>query len=241
MSGPFLRKLEGFAAFSLDEQQALERVSSDVVDRRAGEDLIREGERPKFVHILLEGWAFRYKLLLGGGRQIMAYLIPGDLCDLHIFVLKRMDHSIGLLSDAKIALVPEKAVLALLDGYPGIARALFWATLVDEATLREWLANSLRRPPLERIAHLFCELSMRMNAVDLVQGRTFNLPLTQAELGDTIGLNAVTVNRALQRLRAEGLIELDRKQLTVVDVERLKALSGFDPNYLHLDQAATSS
>ena len=201
---------------------------------KAGEELIRDGDRPKNVHLLISGWAYRYKLLPDGGRQIMAYLIPGDLCDIHIFILKRMDHSIGLLSDAEVALIPEQTIVDLMDTYPRIARALFWATLVDEATLREWLVNTLRREPFERIAHLFCELWLRMKAVGLVHGDSFDLPITQAELGDTIGLNAVTVNRVLQRLRREELITLRNERLAILNADRLQAISGFDPNYLHL-------
>jgi CRP-like cAMP-binding protein len=235
MTNPLIRKLETFVALSGEEKQALDAFCADTVVRKAGEDLIREGERPEKVHLLLEGWAFRYKLLPDGGRQIMAYLIPGDLCDIHIFILKEMDHSIGLLSDATIGLIPEKTMVELLDTYPRLSRALFWATLVDEATLREWLANTLRREPYERVAHLLAEMWLRMKAVGLVQGGSFDLPLTQTELGDTIGLNSVTVNRVLQRLRAEDLITLKGERLAILDAERLLAVSNFNPNYLHLD------
>lgn len=233
----FIRKLKAFAPLSVDEVRTLGALIEEVVDRKAGDDLIHEGERPNHVHLLLEGWAYRYKLLPNGGRQIMAYLTPGDLCDIHIFVLKKMDHSLGLLSDAKIGLIPERAMVNLLDTQPRIARALFWATLVDEATLREWLVNTLRRDPFECVAHLFCELWIRMKTVGLVEDGMFDLPLTQTELGDTIGLNSVTVNRVLQRLRAEELITLKRGHLTILDAERLMTVSGFDPNYLHLDGA----
>lgn len=237
MASIFVRKLEAFAPLSEDETRALDGLCEQVVERRAGDDLIHEGERPGHVHLLLEGWAYRYKLLPNGGRQIMAYLIPGDLCDIHIFILKKMDHSLGLLSDAKIGLIPEAAMLDLLDTHSRIARALFWATLVDEATLREWLVNTLRREPFECVAHLLCELWVRMKTVGLVNEGVFDLPITQAELGDTIGLNSVTVNRVLQRLRAEDLITLKRERLTILDAERLMTISGFNPNYLHLDGA----
>lgn len=235
MTNPLLRKLEGLVALSDEEKQALEAACTRKIVRKAGEDLIQEGQRPECVHLLLEGWAFRYKLLPDGGRQIMAYLIPGDLCDIHIFILKQMDHSIGLLSDATVSLIPEKAMVALLDTHPRLARALFWATLVDEAILREWLTNTLRREPFERVAHLLSEMWLRMKAVGLVQGDTFDLPLTQTELGDTMGLNSVTINRVLQRLRAEELITLKGGRLAILDAKRLMAVSNFNSNYLHLD------
>jgi CRP-like cAMP-binding protein len=235
MPNPLIRKLRAFASLTADELEGLEKLTAHVVEYKAGEDIILEGDRPNEVHLLLEGWGYRYKLLPDGGRQIMAYLIPGDLCDIHVFVLKRMDHCMGSLSDAKVALIPEQAMLELLDSYPRIARALFWSTLTDEATLREWLVNTLRRDPYERIAHLLCELWTRMKTVGLVEGNAFDLPLTQTELGDTMGLNSVTINRMLQRLRGEGLITLKRERLTVLDIDRLISISGFDANYLHLD------
>ena len=229
-----IRKLEHFLPLSGEERRALDAACQDVITARAGEDLIREGDRPGHVHLLIEGWAYRYKLLPDGGRQIIAYLIPGDLCDIHIFILKRMDHGIGLLSDARVALIPEQAMVALLDTYPRVQRALFWSSLVEEAVVREWLANTARREPYERIAHLFCELWLRMSAVGLVEDGRFDLPLTQTELADTVGLNAVTVNRVLQRLRAEELITLKRKRLTILDADRLLAVSSFSANYLHV-------
>ena len=235
MANPLVRKLEAFVTFSDQEKVALDAVCARTIVRRAGEYLILEGERPEYVYLLLKGWAFRYKLLPDGGRQIMAYLVPGDLCDIHIFILKEMDHNLGLLSDATVALIPEKVMVELLDEFPRVSRALFWATLVDEATLREWLANTLRRDPYERTAHLLTEMWFRLRAVGLAEGDGFELPLTQAELGDAMGLNALTINRVLQRLRAEELITLKGERLTVLDGERLLAVSDSNPNYLHLD------
>lgn len=242
MPGPdadslFVRKLSAFAELADAEKRALDDLCSQRVRRRAGEDLIREGDRPHRVHLLIEGWAYRYKMLPDGGRQILAYLIPGDLCDIHIFILKRMDHGIALLSDATVGLIDPDAMRDLLDRQPRVARALYWATLVDEATLREWLVNVARRDPYQRVAHLLCEMWARMTTVGLVGGDAFDLPLTQTELGDTVGLTPVTVNRVLQRLRGEGLITLKDGRLRILAVDRLKAAGGFDDNYLHLDRS----
>lgn len=234
MTSLFVRKLEAFAPLSGAERCAVDALHGQVVTGKAGDDLIMEGARPDHVRLVIDGWAYRYKLLPDGGRQILACLIPGDLCDIHAFLLQRMDHSIGLLSDATVGLISEKAMTDLLAAHPRIARALFRARLVDEATLRAWLTNTLRREPFERLAHLLCELRARLHMVGLADGHAFGLPLTQAALGDMIGLNAVTVNRTLQRLRGEGLITLKQGRLVIPDPDRLAALSGFDPNYLHL-------
>jgi CRP-like cAMP-binding protein len=205
----------------------------------AGADLIREGDRPSTIFALLDGWGFRYKLLRNGKRQILAYLIPGDLCDIHALVVKRMDHAIGLLDTATVATIGPERMLDVIRRHPTVERALWWASLVDEAILREWLVNLGQRDAYERISHLFCEMWLRLRAVGLADGgQRFSLPLTQTELAETVALTSVSVNRALQRLRAEGLITLDQKHLTIHDPKRLAAISGFEPNYLHLDRAA---
>ena len=196
-------------------------------------DLISEGQTPDCVHLILEGFACRYKLLEDGTRHIMAYLVPGDFCDLHVFILKQMDHNIGTLSRCKVVRIARSRILELIER-PALARAVWWATLVDEATLREWLVNIGARPADQRIGHLLCELLLRLRSVGLTNGDRYELPLTQADLGDTMGVTKPHVNRVLQRLRAEGLITLADKKLVILDIGRLQAFSGFNPNYLHL-------
>lgn len=233
---PVIDKLGRFVPLEDRERAALRHVSRNARWHRRGTDLISEGDKPDSVFLLLEGWAYRYKHLADGGRQIMAYLIPGDLCDVRIFLFEEMDHSIGLLSDAKVAKIPAAEMLDLMDGFPRIERALMWATLVDEATLREWLLNIGQRDALQRLSHLFCELCVRLSVVKLVDDtETFALPLTQAELADTTGMTAVHVNRSLQRLRQDGLIVTRDGRLTILDFDRLAKISGFNATYLHTD------
>jgi len=236
VTNPLARKLSSFVDLSPDDCRHLDDLCTDTRTWGAGGTLIREGDRPEVVFLLLDGWACRYKLLPDGSRQIMAYLIPGDLCDIHIFILKAMDHSIGLLSEANVAAISKAAMQRTLEERPAIARALFWSTLVDEATLREWLVNMGQRDAYARLAHLFCEMWLRMKQIGLTHGNSFTLPVTQEELGDTMGLTSVHVNRVLQRLRAEGLLSLARGQMTLHDIDRLREIAGFDPNYLHLDR-----
>jgi CRP-like cAMP-binding protein len=182
-------------------------------------------------------FACRYKFTSDGRRQIMAYLVPGDFCDLHVFILKHMDHSIATLSPCTVVDIPRAHVLELTER-PAIARALWWATLVDEATLREWLVNIGQREAAQRIAHLLCELLLRLRAVGLANGDSYELPITQAELGDTTGVSTVHVNRSLQALREAGLITLKAKYLVILDAKRLEKFSGFRANYLHLNGEA---
>ncbi|WP_306461776.1 Crp/Fnr family transcriptional regulator [Salinarimonas soli] len=180
----------------------------------------------------------RYKLLANGNRPIMAYLIPGDLCDVHVSLLAQMDHSIATLSPCRIAYIPRERIDAIMNDHPRLARALWWATLVDEAILREWLVNHAHRPADQRLAHLLCEILLRSKAVGLTDDDSFELPITQDELGDTMGLSTVHVNRTIQHLRATGLITSQGRRVVVDDLERLMEFCGFNPNYLHQQSEA---
>jgi CRP-like cAMP-binding protein len=185
------------------------------------------------VHLILEGWAARYKILPDGRRQFTAFLIPGDFCDLHVTILKQMDHGILALTSVTVASIPHGEMNELTESRPELTRALWWATLVDEGVLRAWLVNLGRREAYERVAHLMCEMHARMKNVGLVHGGAFELPLTQEQLADALGLTAVHVNRMLKRLRDEGLIRTGSKTLTILDADALGKASGFDPSYLH--------
>jgi CRP-like cAMP-binding protein len=225
----------------------LDQVALDLLDRvvarsrivPANTDLISEGDKPGNVHLVLRGFACRYKLLENGTRQIVAYLVPGDLCDLHVFLLDHMDHSVSTLSECEVVDIPRATILAMLDR-PDIARGLLLSTMVDEGTLREWLASVGRRSAEERVAHLLCELLARLRSVGLASEDTFPLPVTQVELADTTGMTAVHVNRIIQRLRREKLISLGGKELVVLDVAGLQKLAGWNPNYLHLRRQSPS-
>lgn len=240
MSNPLIRKLASFADVSRDDAEALERLCRNTSAVPAGRDLIRIGDRPEQVFLLIEGWACRYKDLPDGKRQIVAYLIPGDLCDPHIFIFEEMDHSIRALSNTRVAAIPKQVILDLTDRYPALARGFWWSALVDEAISREWLVNVAQRDSYTRMAHLFCEMWLRMCQVGLARDGTFDLPVTQEQLGDTLGITPIHVNRVLQRMRAEGLISTNRRRLTIHDVNALQDAAEFDPRYLHLDARAAA-
>jgi CRP-like cAMP-binding protein len=199
----------------------------------AKRDIISDGEKPDHVHLVLEGWAARYKILPDGSRQITAFLLPGDFCDLHVTILAQMDHGIMALCRTRVAYVPHQTMQDLPIDRPQLGRALWRATLVDEAVLRSWIVNLGRREALERIAHLFCELHARLSLVGLVADGQFRLPLTQDVIADATGLTAVHVNRVLKRLRGDDVITLRGGELTIPDVRKLGKIANFDPSYLH--------
>ena len=233
MSNPLIAKLAHGASLTEADRALLAEVCARTRQVGPRQDLIREGERPGDVHLVLHGFACRYKLLANGRRHNMALRVPGDFCDLHVAVLGEMDHGIATLSACTMVEIPRPTVLALTD-HPRIARALWWATLVDEAVLREWLVNIGQREADRRMAHLFCELQVRLQTVGLADETGYGLPLTQDDVADLQGITAVHVNRTLMELRASDLLQLRGKRLTIPDLARLRAFAGFTPNYLHL-------
>ncbi|MDP8993710.1 MAG: Crp/Fnr family transcriptional regulator [Pseudomonadota bacterium] len=233
MTNAFIRKLARFAVFNDEETAALERLSAKPELHMRGKDLVRQGDRPNAARLLLSGWAYRYKVLRDGSRQIVAYLLPGDVCDIHGTMLGEMDHSIGLLTDAEVVTVPAEEMREVMDRHRLIERALWRASLADGAILREWLANIGQRDAFSRTGHHLCELWHRVKNIGLVSdSHEFDLPVTQEELGDSLGLTSVHVNRTIKRLRDEELITLKNKRLTLLDPERLSHITGFDPAYI---------
>ena len=215
------------------DQELLGRVCKNSRRFPARHDLIREGDEPGLVFVMLEGWACRYKLLPDGARQILAFLMPGDFCDMHAGILREMDHSIGTLTPALVCTIPRDRMEELSEKTPQIARAFWWTQLVDEGVLRAWIVSMGRRDAVQRIAHLICELYLRMRNVGLAEDDHCRMPLTQVVLADALGLTPIHVNRVLRRLREEGVMELHGGELVVHDPARLAKIAGFDDTYLH--------
>ncbi len=229
-----IRKLEGYAQLSDDDKRVIRELCGENVGKVAAHrDIIRDGATPDHIHLILEGWAARYKLLPDGARQITAFLIPGDFCDLHVTVLAEMDHGIVALAPCKVAYLDAKVLDEITSKHSTLTKALWWMTLVDEAVLRQWVVNGRRRA-IPALAHLLCELHQRMKSIGLVDDRVFELPLTQEELADATGMSSVHMNRTIQSLRERGLIEFRMKKLRIPDVQALAKTGGFDDSYLHL-------
>jgi CRP-like cAMP-binding protein len=238
MTNPWTMKMEQFTDFSPEDRRLLD----DLAFRRQrhyapNEDIISEGEHSPDNHLILSGMACRYKLLPDGSRQIVAFLVPGDLCDAEIFILKEMDHSICALGPCLIAAISGEIMREMLLNRPGIALALWWGTLQDEGVLRARIVDLGRRDARQRVAHILYEVLVRYRAVGAADDDAFEWPATQSDLADATGLTTVHVNRTLQRLREEGLIATEGKRLMVLDRDRLREAADFTPNYLHFDRA----
>lgn len=233
MPNAFVRKIRAFAALDDDDVRVLEAACMNVHSYLARHDLIREGDKPGPVFVILEGWGCRYKLLPEGGRQITAFLMPGDFCDMHVAVLDEMDHNIATLTAARVAMIQRPEMEHLIASRPSLTHA-FWRTqLVDESVLRAWIVSMGRRNAVERVAHLLCELYVRAANIGLILDGSFELPLTQVVLADALGLTPVHVNRVLRNLREEKAVTLKRGKLIIASTSKLVRIAGFDDNYLH--------
>ena len=230
----FLRKLEVRDVLSEAETQALIDCASDEVYFPAGADLVREGDRPDTSMLVIDGFSSRYRDAPDGTRQITAIHIPGDFVDLHSLLLREMDHSVGALSACRVMRFPHARLRALTETHPHLTRLLWLMTLIDASIHREWLSAAARTAP-EQIAHLLCELYVRLGITGLIaDDRSFVLPLTQTQLGEALGLSAVHVNRSLQQLRSEGLFGWQNQTVRILDWDGLQRRASFDPRYLHL-------
>ena len=232
---PLVRKLESITDLTPEERQALLDLPMKVQPIGADQDIVREGDRPSRCCLLVQGFACRYKITALGKRQIMAFHIPGDIPDLQSLHLATLDHSLGTITPCEVGFIPHEDMHKLIRHCPRLGD-LFWRdTLIDAAIFRAWMVGLGRREAYGRIAHLFCEMMVKLRAVGLADGVTCDLPITQTELGDALGLSTVHVNRVLQELRGDGLITLRSGSLTVLDWDGLRQAGEFDPAYLHLD------
>jgi CRP-like cAMP-binding protein len=233
MANPFIKKLSGLAKLTPSDTSALASATARTRRYAARQDLIREGDETGPMFVMLEGWACRYKILPNGARQIMAFLMPGDACDLHIKLLAEMDHGIQAITTAMVATVTRTEMQALMDGHPNVASAMYSAQLIDEGIMRAWIVSMGRRSSTERVAHLICELYLRARSIGLTGEGEFALPLSQIVLADSLGMTAVHINRIFRDLRMAGAMTVNRGSVTILDPGKLVQIAGFDDNYLH--------
>lgn len=231
-----LKKLRRRIEISAEEERSIRQAVAET--RRVGADqiLIRGGEELSSSIVLLDGWLARSKDLAGGERQVTELHVAGDFADLHGFTLKRLDHDVVTLSECVVAVVPHERLQQITERYPRLARAFWFSTNVDGAINRELALSLGQRSAIARMAHLFCELYARLDVVGRTKSNGYEFPLTQRELSECLGLTVVHANRTLQELRRRGLVELENRQLTILDRRGLEGLAEFDPAYLYIER-----
>ena len=229
-----IRKLEAASELMDEEKASIARLPllSRTFDK--GDDLVRQGDSPKHACLIVDGVVCRQKYLSRGRRQILSLHIPGDMPDLQSLFLDVMDHGLGALTTGRAVFIPHGALRDLIRSSPNAGGALWRDTLIDASIFRQGMVGLGRRTARERLAHLICELAVRLRTLDLVGGPRFQLPLTQADFADAVGLTNVHVNRVLQGLRREGLIRTQGKLVQIADWPALCAAADFDADYLHL-------
>lgn len=223
--------LARLAFVSDGERAALAHVPVAARTLAAGDQLIREESTPDNLYLLTAGWAYRHMTTRSGTRQIPALIIPGGICNLDNLLFERADFGVTALTAGTVLALPRERALELAAEYPGVGRAFTWLALAENAILSQWAVGLGRRSARERLAHLLCELNVRLGTFDAGKS-CFELPMTQELIADTLGLTPVHVNRTLQQLRADGLIATANRRVTILDNDRLRRVADFDPAYL---------
>jgi CRP-like cAMP-binding protein len=231
-----LRKLRRRDRISAAEEQALRDCVGSTRTVRAKETVIRSGDELNESTLLLVGWLARTKDLRGGERQLLELHVAGDFADLHSLTLKRLDHDVVAITPCTLAMAPHERLRAVTAEHPHLARVLWLMTNIDASVQREWTFSLGRRSAIARMAHLFCELFIRLEIVGLTRDMSFDFPLTQAELSECLGITPVHANRMLQELRQKNLITLTDRAVTILDWPGLQDIAEFDAAYLHLEE-----
>ncbi len=212
-------------------------LEHDLRSLKRGECLVEEGEQPDDCRLIGSGFVYRNKLTCDGKRQIVSIHLAGEIVDLHNSFLNVADHNVQALTDVEVALIPRAAMRRLSVDYPAIARALLIETLIDASILREWLLNVGQRSSRARIAHLICEIALRLRAAGLIEAESYTIPMIQEEIADCLGITQVHVNRTFRALAEDGLIERDGRTINIINWGALTAVGEFNPRYLHLCEA----
>lgn len=233
-----LMKLGARDDISAEEEQAICGCISDIRDHPADTVIIRAGEPLEVSLLLLDGLLARVHQLSDGERQITELHVAGDFADLHSLTLKRLDHDVVTMTRCKIAIAPHDRLKSMTEAHPHLARIYWFGTNLDAAIHRAWEVSLGRRRASPRMAHMFCELHVRLGIVGLATDQGYDLPLTQDELADCLGLTAVHVNRTLKELRERNLVEFRSGRVIINDLAGLRELAEFDPAYLYLEKRA---
>jgi CRP-like cAMP-binding protein len=221
-----------------EEKAALEDVLGNPVTLPKRTVVTRRGDTVTRSTFLISGFMCRYLDASDGHRQLVSIDTPGDFVDLHGYPLQRLDHDIATLCECRVAYAPHDKITRMIEAFPHLGRLLWFSTLLHAAMHREWIFRLGRLDAVGRIAHLLCETFTRLKAVERVDGRSFDWPLTQQDMGEACGLTSVHVNRTVRTLRELDLVEVSDRKVTIFDFAQLAKLAEFAPDYLYIDDHA---
>ena len=232
---PMIAKLQQWRPLDEGDQEALLALPHRTITLRPHEYLVREGDKPKNSCLIVSGFAIRHKVAGNGGRQIFSIHMKGDLADLQNSLLGTADHNVQALTRVETALIPVEAIQEIAFNRPAVGRAMWYDTLVDASIFREWTLNVGRRDARTRAAHLLCEFALRLEMAGLGERCNYELPMTQEQLADALGLTSVHTNRTLMNLGNDGFITRTGRSVQINDWPALMEAGDFDPAYLHLN------
>ena len=235
---PLVRKLSLHTNLSPEDEAAVLALPHTERKLETGQYIVREGDVPTHSCMVVSGLAIRHKIVGDGGRQIVNVHLSGDMVDLQNSLLTIADHNVQALGRMTAAFIPREDLIELSFSRPAIGKALWIETLIEGSISREWIANVGRRDAQTRLAHLLCEFAYRLDAVGMGPECNYELPMTQEQLADTVGLTPVHVNRTLKALDACGLTVRTKRSVTVTDLKKLADVGDFRSTYLHLPQRA---
>ncbi|MDY7525603.1 Crp/Fnr family transcriptional regulator [Sphingomonas sp. 10B4] len=227
-------RLESRATLTDDDRSAMRALAYTRREVETSSYLVREGAPTPRCTFLLSGFCYRQKLTTEGARQIVSIEIPGHFIDLQHLFLSESDHNVQALTRGSVAEIDSAALRKLALTRPAIGTALWTEALISASISREWIVNVGRRDAHSRVGHLLCELAVRLHITTGANERHYDLPMTQEQLGDAVGLTPVHVNRVLRALTQRGLISRDRRQIKILNWDALRDASDFNPRYLHL-------
>jgi CRP-like cAMP-binding protein len=236
-----VRKLEQHSPMTAADREAILALPYVLRTLEPHSYTVREGDPPVHCGVLVSGFAFRQKSTSDGARQIVALQIPGEALDFQSLFLDEADHSVQMLTRGDVAFVPREAIQQLARSNLAVAHAIFVTILVDSSIFREWVLNVGRRDARGRLAHLLCEFALRLEAQGLAPEYGYELPMTQEQLADALGLTPVHVNRTLKQLESEGLIARNKRNVSFPDWERMRDVADFNQRYLHLSPQTTGT
>jgi CRP-like cAMP-binding protein len=235
-----LYRLERTGTLSPLDRRRVAELPLTVTNIAAHQEIAHQGDAPSRCTLVLGGFLFSHKLASGSRRQITSFIVPGDIADLHTLHLSSLDHSLSALGPAVVAFLPHAELKEMLDISPQLSQAFWRETFIEAAICREWLTNLGRREAIARVAHVLCELAVRLQAVDLARNLAFLIPWTQTDLADACGISSVHANRVVQELRRMGLVDWDARQVKIRDWDGLARLGDFSDHYLQLRTARTA-
>jgi CRP-like cAMP-binding protein len=231
-----LMKLRARDEISAEEEQAIRNNVREIIKVPADRAAVRAGQLMDHSMILVSGIAGRQKDMRNGKRQITELHVAGDFTDLHSFTLKYLEHDVVALTDCEFAIVPHERLQDMTERHPHLTRVYWFGTNLDAAIHREWVVSLGSRSASARMAHLFCELHVRLGIVGLVRDGSYDLPITQRELAEMLGITPVHANRTLQELRSQGHLEFAGGLVTIKNLDALRRTAEFDPAYLYLER-----